>query len=464
MSPMAIEDSKTTSLEFIFLYPVSTLGLVVATDSPSSFLPPPPRPTNNTHVRFVVRTYPLHSRPTLSLPEPLSMGGACGKSKFRQRYELRSESLLPFYDKLGLTHKDGLLLYKVFESIDEDASGSINLDEFFAHFELEFTPFAESAFHNIDVDKGIGNNHSLDFPEFFVGMWNYCTMKHDFMVKFAFDLFDRDGSGSMDTREVVDMVELVLGKTKRNKTVKDFINKLDKDGSGDVSLDEWYDMNRRCQSLLMPAWELQRKLRHRVVGPIYWERATRTRLNKVGKFDLIELFHHIKTGEKLDRKKIEENAVVQKEARVLADAVGGVDVVDAPRSSATVLRSLAANQSVIVYEERPDENHNNPNMWYLIAPDRNEWVCAEFLKLDATWLKYEAEQERKRQRDKEAVEERKRAELDRQKKLKELHERWAEARDPKTKRKYWYNNETHETTWKNPFKAYEKSTMSVMTK
>jgi len=287
-------------------------------------------------------------------------------------------------------------------------------------------------------------------------------MKHDFLVKFAFDLFDKDGDGHMDNDELLSMVNLVLGKRKKNKTVKAFLKKLDKDGSGDVSLDEWYDMNRSCQSLLMPAWDLQRKLRHRVCGPIYWEKATRKRLNMVGKHDLIELYHYTRTGEKLDRKKIIENAVVQKEGAVMADLVDPVEVHDAPQQSATVVRTLQANDKITVYEERPDEDSNNPNMWYLIAPDKHEWIRAEYIKLDATWLKYEAELEMKRQRQKEEVEKKKREEKERIEKLEALRAVWSEARDPKTKRKYWYNNQTSETTWKNPFKAYERKSVSIM--
>ena len=46
--------------------------------------------------------------------------------------------------------------------------------------------------------------------------------------------------------------------------MKDFLKKIDADGSGEVNLQEWYDMNRRCQSLLMPAWDLQRKIRDKI--------------------------------------------------------------------------------------------------------------------------------------------------------------------------------------------------------
>ena len=73
---------------------------------------------------------------------------------------------------------------------------------FFDYFDLEFSAFAQRAFAIMDVDKSGGGKNALDFGEFLAGIYNYCTMQHDVLVKFAFDLFDHDGSGSIDTNEV----------------------------------------------------------------------------------------------------------------------------------------------------------------------------------------------------------------------------------------------------------------------
>ena len=57
-------------------------------------------------------------------------------------------------------------LYKLFQAIDKDGSGEI------------------------------------DFREFVVALWNYCTMGKSALTIFAFDLYDLDGSGEIELDEV----------------------------------------------------------------------------------------------------------------------------------------------------------------------------------------------------------------------------------------------------------------------
>lgn len=382
------------------------------------------------------------------------MGGICGKSPLLLRYELASEPLKAFFDSLEINRNQGLQLYKIFETIDVDQSRSIGLEEFFDHFNLDFTTFAENAFKMMDVDRGLGSNLTLDFPEFFVGIWNYCTMNHEFLVKFAFDLFDHDGGGTIDKHEIHQMICMVFGKRKPNKQVNDLLKKMDKDNSGEVSLLEWRDMNRRAASLLMPAHDLQMKLRERVCGKVYWDKATRARLGRMGKKDLIEHYFYLRTGTRLDRKTVAEQAVMQKQGIVSLDIPDGIDVYEESNAESKKLRKLTPGETLVVYEERPDETTSD--MWFLIAPDKNEWVQSEYIKLDATWLKHDAAIRRGKQREQDEKDERKSRMEENASKLKKLQQTWVESRDPKTKRKYWYNVNDNETTWKNPFKHLQQ--------
>ena len=68
----------------------------------------------------------------------------------------------------------------------------------------------ERAFMAIDVN----GEHRIDFAEFLVGMWNYCTFTRDAMARFAFDLFDEDGSGEIDRHEMKTLILMTLGKRK----------------------------------------------------------------------------------------------------------------------------------------------------------------------------------------------------------------------------------------------------------
>ena len=65
--------------------------------------------------------------------------------------------------------------YKKFHKISK-GDDQISLDEFFDHFDLELTPFAENCFVAMDAQKDNDSYGQLDFSEFFIGMWNYCTL------------------------------------------------------------------------------------------------------------------------------------------------------------------------------------------------------------------------------------------------------------------------------------------------
>ena len=38
---------------------------------------------------------------------------------------------------------------------------------------------------------------SLSYGEFFVSLWNFCTLTHETLVKFAFDLYGKQGGGCL---------------------------------------------------------------------------------------------------------------------------------------------------------------------------------------------------------------------------------------------------------------------------
>lgn len=47
---------------------------------------------------------------------------------------------------------------------------------------------------------------SVDFREFVMSLWNYCTLSKAALIMFAFDLYDNNNSGEID----IDEVELLL--------------------------------------------------------------------------------------------------------------------------------------------------------------------------------------------------------------------------------------------------------------
>lgn len=153
------------------------------------------------------------------------------KPEFRQ-------SMLQF-QALHLTRNDVKRLYKVFTTMDIDRSGSITLAELLAHIDLPRTAYTEKIFSIFDDD----NSGEIDFREFVLAVWNYCTlskvnlgecaktwycygslnllncMYFIFIDMFAFDLYDSDGSGELSIPEIMKLLQDIFGKNEMKTNV-----------------------------------------------------------------------------------------------------------------------------------------------------------------------------------------------------------------------------------------------------
>ncbi|CAN0051565.1 unnamed protein product, partial [Ectocarpus sp. 12 AP-2014] len=91
--------------------------------------------------------------------------------------------------------------------IDEDKSGEISLWELFEALDMKQSKFTKRIFRIFDED-GSG---SVDFREFVMSLWNYCTLSKAALIMFAFDLYDNDNSGEIDIGEVELLLKEVYG-------------------------------------------------------------------------------------------------------------------------------------------------------------------------------------------------------------------------------------------------------------
>ena len=109
---------------------------------------------------------------------------------------------------VGLSKREILMFCKVFCKIDVDLSGQISMLEFLNHFKMDNTEFNRRTFLVMDTDK----SGKIDLAEFIAAIYNFCTYTHRGLVKYAFELFDEDKSGSLEVFEVIEMVKFIYGK------------------------------------------------------------------------------------------------------------------------------------------------------------------------------------------------------------------------------------------------------------
>lgn len=87
-------------------------------------------------------------------------------------------------------------------------SGSVDIAELLVNCKLDTTPFTTRIFQLFDTDK----SGQVDFHECVLSLWTFCTLGEDELVMFAYELYDMDGSGTMDKIEVQQILEDVYGK------------------------------------------------------------------------------------------------------------------------------------------------------------------------------------------------------------------------------------------------------------
>ena len=125
------------------------------------------------------------------------------------------EDLLKFkrmFEHIGISDKKVRLLLYEFRKMDKDHSGTVSVFEFFAYFNFQFvSPMARRFFTLFDD----GNTGDLDFAEYCACIWNYNSLNENAIIDFAFQIYDVDNTKSLDSLEIVRMLQEAYGDMKR---------------------------------------------------------------------------------------------------------------------------------------------------------------------------------------------------------------------------------------------------------
>ena len=237
------------------------------------------------------------------------------------------------FESLKLNELDIGRFRRIFNKIDKDRSGTIELLELLMYLDIERTPFTKRVFSIFDDD---GSN-TVDFKEFVLALWNYCTLGKSTLVLFAFDVYDRDTSGELSSDEVKVMLQDVYGDSyDRSAHAKAIVSKIDDiagPGFG-VDVDSFRSFCGKHQALLYPAFEMQRMIQQKILGEEFWNLLSlrRVELSKgtyipIAEFMQIhvnkDVYHkHVKTAFIKSRKGGKESAKIDKNIKSVIGATG----------------------------------------------------------------------------------------------------------------------------------------------
>lgn len=101
-------------------------------------------------------------------------GGASVLQEIRQDW-------LDIFKAMKLKNYEVKRLYKIYNSVDADRSGSIDVVELLTFLDIERTPFTERIFEAFDKD----HTRRVDFYEFVVSAWKFCVLGNEAACKFC---------------------------------------------------------------------------------------------------------------------------------------------------------------------------------------------------------------------------------------------------------------------------------------
>lgn len=117
----------------------------------------------------------------------------CFRPKFSTNLKIgQTKEEMNLIKELNFSDHDFNIFYTVFWEIDSDDSGTIEIQELFHFFHIEYTKFNLFWFSLFDDN----NSNKLNFVEFVSCFWNLLTSSEDDICRYFFKFFS---GGNLET-------------------------------------------------------------------------------------------------------------------------------------------------------------------------------------------------------------------------------------------------------------------------
>ncbi|KAF0682946.1 Aste57867_24959 [Aphanomyces stellatus] len=172
---------------------------------------------------------------------------------------------------MGMTFKEVEKLIAIFNDIDLNCSGLINLREFY--FLLD-TPQNDYTNGILRFAAWKSDPKKLDIDDFCRIICSFVLMSQTDVIRFCFELFDEDDSGALDNSEFIHMCESIQirGEGFFQGNFKRAMDAFDSNHDGLLDLDEFFEMNKKYPLVFWPLFHFQKSMQEKTLGPLLWDK------------------------------------------------------------------------------------------------------------------------------------------------------------------------------------------------
>ena len=145
--------------------------------------------------------------------------------------------------ELNFTEDELQKLYKNFNKLDKDKSGSLEPQEFFDIPELANNPLVKRVIDVLDKNK----DGSISFLEFVQGLNSLSAgSSQEDKLRFAFQIYDINNDGFISNGELFTVLKMMVGNNLNDVQLQQLVDRTiiraDKDLDGKINFEEFTDM------------------------------------------------------------------------------------------------------------------------------------------------------------------------------------------------------------------------------
>eukprot|EP01091_Cochliopodium_minus_P004921 TRINITY_DN14827_c0_g1_i1.p1 TRINITY_DN14827_c0_g1~~TRINITY_DN14827_c0_g1_i1.p1 ORF type:complete len:184 (+),score=57.28 TRINITY_DN14827_c0_g1_i1:40-591(+) len=147
-------------------------------------------------------------------------------------------------------------LHKDFILMDQDKSGELDPKEFKNLLKTRMS-LTDEGFQKLFQMMDTDGSGTVSFKELATALSMVGKGTAEDKLKYSFKLYDEDGNGTLDRNEIVNIIEQMkviassIGRPGCGDFIESLMQKLDTNGDGEISLDEWVTGGLNTPSLLV---------------------------------------------------------------------------------------------------------------------------------------------------------------------------------------------------------------------